>query len=236
MIANRRPAVLLLPAMLTDQDLYGPQTEALAARAGFVPRLVAEPSMGRGVAAALRDAPARFAIVGTSFGANLALEIALSAPDRVLGLCLAGCNPGPHGDPIFGRKLGESVRAGRFDAVVDELAVDIVEPSGPNAGTALDSFRAMALHLGAPVFLAQNEALIGRADRWADLGRIACPVQLLWGEEDRFAGVEHGRAMLRAMPQARLLALEACSHLPTLEQPEAITAAIGGWLDRLPAE
>jgi len=93
-----RPDLVLLPAMLCDGDLYRPQIEVLSDLVHPFPRVVAELSMADAARLVLRDAPSRFLLAGMSYGGCLAIEVAITAPQRVAGLWLMGCNPGPHGD------------------------------------------------------------------------------------------------------------------------------------------
>jgi pimeloyl-ACP methyl ester carboxylesterase len=222
--------LVLLPAMLCDEELYHPQIEAVRDVIEALPFVVAEASMAEGAAAILRRAPARFLLAGTSYGANLALEVAATAPARVAGLWLMGCNPGPHDDPEGGRRLTERVEAGEFEAVVEELAERIVAARGANAQTAREGFQRMACRLGARVFRRQNASLIGRCDRRDDLSRMSCPTLLLWGRDDEFSALTNGTTMAGRMPRSRLIVLDNCGHLPTIERPEAVTAAVREWL------
>jgi pimeloyl-ACP methyl ester carboxylesterase len=141
-----------------------------------------------------------------------------------------GCTPGPSSDPAAARLRNDRVQRGEFDAVVDELATAIIYEGGPHATDAARSFRQMARRAGPAVFLLQNTSLLGRRDRRADLTRIACPALLVWGREDRFAAVQHGAEMGALIPGARSVVLDRCGHLPTLEQPDAITALAREWL------
>lgn len=73
----------------------------------------------------LARAPSKLVVVGTSYGGNLALEIALVAPDRISGLWRMGCDPGA---PQTG---GPDLAAGLEvppDAVIDMLAGLVVRP------------------------------------------------------------------------------------------------------------
>lgn len=49
-----------------------------------------------------------------------------------------------------------------------------------------------------------------------------------WGGEDAFAGVEKARAIAERVRDARLVVLDNCGHLPTLEQSET-------WVPSVPA-
>jgi pimeloyl-ACP methyl ester carboxylesterase len=216
--------------MLCDEELYGPQIEGLRDLVEPLPLTVSESSMAENVSAVLRYAPARFVLAGTSYGASLALEVAVAAPARVAGLWLMGCNPGPHGDPEAGRRLGERVRAGEFEAVVEELAERVVYGPGPNAAAGRAAVRRMARRTGPAVFERQNASLLDRLDRRDDLPAISCPTLLLWGRDDTFAEVHHGTTMAGLIPRSRLVALDNCGHLPTLEQPAAVTTAVRDWL------
>jgi len=233
-MADQSPRhLVLLPAMLCDEDLYRAQIAALGDLVESLPLVVAEAGMAESAAAVLRRAPARFVLAGTSYGASLALEVAVTAPTRVLGLWLMGCNPGPHGHPEAASRLGGRVEAGEFEAVVEELAQRSVYARGPNGPVAGAAFRRMARRLGPAVFLQQNATLLGRHDRRGNLAGINCPTLLIWGREDDFAEIAHGSLMASWMPRAKLVVLDDCGHLPPIEQPAAVTDAVRTWLGQV---
>ena len=229
------PSLILLPAMLCDDDLYAPQTESLRDLVEARPLVVAAADMTEAVARVLQQAPPRFVLAGTSYGGSLALEVALAAPDRVLGLWLMGCYPGAPRDPEGADRLRQRVQAGEFAAVVAELGDRSVFAAGPNADAARDTFRTMARRLGPKTFLRQHATLSGRQDRRDALAHIACPALLTWGREDAFSDVGHASLMASRIPNAELVVLDACGHLPTLEQPAATTKVARAWLERIEA-
>ena len=63
----------------------------------------------------------------------------------------------------------------------------------------------------------------GLLDRLPD---IAVPVLVIWGEADRMIPVEHGRAYAKAVPGARFHVITEAGHLPQLETPDRLLAAI----------
>ena len=231
--ARPRLPMVCLPAMLCTGDLYEPQLHAWQDLVEPLVLTVAEATMAQAAREVLRHAPPRFLLVGTSYGGNLALEVVATAPSRVTGLWLMGCNPGPPGDPDGSRRRNSHAQRGEFDAIVDELAALIAHEGGPHAREAVDSFRRMARQTGPTVFRRQNASLLGRGDRRADLARIACPTLLVWGREDRFTPIHHGREMSARIPGARLVVLDECGHLPTLERPAATIALGREWLASL---
>lgn len=63
------------------------------------------------------------------------------------------------------------------------------------------------------------------------LAAIKVPSQVLWGESDRIATPEYGRAFAALIPGARFGILERAGHLPQLEQPGTTFAAIDRFLE-----
>lgn len=53
------------------------------------------------------------------------------------------------------------------------------------------------------------------------LGRIGCPVAVLWRALDPWIPLERGRALAEQIPQAGLTVLPGAGHLPQLESPQA---------------
>jgi pimeloyl-ACP methyl ester carboxylesterase len=222
--------LVLLPALLCDAELYAAPLAALKDLADPHVVTVAEPDLARAAALALERAPARFALVGTSAGGNLALEVLAAAPTRITGLWLTGVNPGPHADPGGARLLQQRVRTGDFEGVLDGLAARCVHAAGPRANETLRVLRAMARRAGPDVFMRQSEAVITRRDRWDVLTGLDVPTLVLWGRQDAFASVETARAIAARVRDARLVLLDDCGHLPTLERPDACMPAVRAWL------
>jgi pimeloyl-ACP methyl ester carboxylesterase len=59
---------------------------------------------------------------------------------------------------------------------------------------------------------------------------VRCPTLILWGEEDQWIPVERGRQLQRAIPAARFRAIVHAGHLVQEDAPEAIVAALLGFL------
>jgi pimeloyl-ACP methyl ester carboxylesterase len=58
------------------------------------------------------------------------------------------------------------------------------------------------------------------------LGGVEIPTLVLWGENDRIASPEYGRAYANLIPIARFEVLAEAGHLPQVEQPDAVIRAI----------
>lgn len=59
---------------------------------------------------------------------------------------------------------------------------------------------------------------------------IRCPVQVVWGQDDPWIPIARGRALCDRIGQGRFVALPGVGHLAPLEDPDAVLAAITGFL------
>ena len=96
-------------------------------------------------------------------------------------------------------------------------------------------YLAMIRRAGPDQLIAQNRAVMARADRRADLPRIACPVLVACGEADQITPPEHAREMAAAIAGARLEIVPGAGHMLTLEQPARVAQLLQGWLARIEA-
>lgn len=62
------------------------------------------------------------------------------------------------------------------------------------------------------------------------LGQVRTPTLVLWGRRDQTTPLENGRRFARELPQARLLIIEGALHRPHVTHPEAVAAAITGFV------
>ena len=81
---------------------------------------------------------------------------------------------------------------------------------------------------GGPLTVAGFAEMLADAPAMADsglarrLGAVTKPTLVVWGESDRIADPDYGRAMAGAIPHAQFLLLPAAGHLPQIEQPSAL--------------
>ncbi|MFK7966681.1 MAG: alpha/beta fold hydrolase [Burkholderiaceae bacterium] len=62
-------------------------------------------------------------------------------------------------------------------------------------------------------------------------GLIRCPVSIVWGALDPWIPLDRGRALAKLVKPVSFLELPDAGHLPQLEQPEQVLAAIDSFLD-----
>lgn len=226
--------LVLLPGMMCDARLYGPQVAALSGRVPLhLAPVTGQASVEALAAEILAGAPARFALAGLSMGGIVAMEIFRQAPDRVDRLALLDTNPRAELDDVRQRREPqiEKVRAGGLAEIMrDELKPNYLA-NGPLRQDVLDLCMAMALDLGPEVFERQSRALQTRPDQQETLRRVACPTLVLMGAEDRLCPRDRHELMHRLIAGSTLEIIDGAGHLPTLEQPDAVTAALTTWLD-----
>jgi pimeloyl-ACP methyl ester carboxylesterase len=63
-------------------------------------------------------------------------------------------------------------------------------------------------------------------------GQIEVPTLLLWGRQDPVVPLALGERLARELPNARLVVLERCGHVPSEERPEEALRAVLGFLDQ----
>ena len=68
-----------------------------------------------------------------------------------------------------------------------------------------------------------------RLDRF--LPRVTNTALIVWGRDDRIVPVECGEQYRRLLPDARLVVLERCGHLPPVEQPDVFADLVIGFLE-----
>ncbi|WP_298816195.1 alpha/beta fold hydrolase [uncultured Roseibium sp.] len=226
--------LVLLPGMMCDARLYGPQIAELS---GEVPLHLAPVTGHESVRELaedlLQNAPPRFALAGLSMGGIVAMEVVRQAPERVVRLALLDTNPRAELDEVKkGREPQiDKVRAGSLkDVMRDELKPNYLA-NGPRRQDVLDLCMDMALDLGAGVFERQSRALQTRPDQQDTLAGVTCPTLVLMGAEDRLCPLDRHELMHDLISGSTLTIVEGAGHLPTLEQPDAVNEAFKTWLE-----
>ncbi len=223
--------LIMIPAFGCNARLYEPQIKALEKTfriRTIVPTASRYETM---VAEVLQQAPDEFAILGTSMGGRVALEVALAAPERVTGLCVIGAGAGPVADQAAGLRRSERIRNGEREQVIAEMAAMIAHEQGPSGPSTRQAFIDMAMAMDAEQLARQSDALAHRVNRWDELEEVEALTLCLWGEHDKFSPAADGLRLAEAVQLGSYVELPNCGHFPTLEYPEAATEAISLWLE-----
>jgi len=225
--------LLLLPGMMCDGRLFGPQAKAIAAERDVVHGdITGAADMGTLARQVLVAAPRRFALAGLSMGGIVAMEVIRQAPERVTRLALLDTNPRAELPEVQARRGPqiEAVRSGGLERVMREELKPNYLTEGPRHDEILDLCMAMALSLGSEVFERQSIALRDRPDQQESLRGVKVPTLILCGRQDALCPVERHERMHDLIAGSRLVIVEEAGHMPTLERPGAVTEALSGWL------
>ena len=162
-------------------------------------------------------------IVGLSMGGGIAQALALDFPGRVASLTLMATSPGGDGLPPMSEELRAAFSGGVAEpdwsdraAVIDYLVADARMYAAPSRTFEEEVMRALlsrvydrTVNMASAMnnFIAESV----REPR-KDLATVTAPTLVLHGTEDPLFPYEHGRAMARAIPGARLVPLERTGH------------------------
>jgi pimeloyl-ACP methyl ester carboxylesterase len=224
-------SLILIPAFGCDARLYQPQMKVFGDDWNLKVWVATEDRYDKMVQEVLQQAPDTFAILGTSMGGRLALEVALAAPDRVEALCIIGAGAGAVADQAAGLKRSARIRAGEKTTVISEMANIVSHVPGPRGPSTRQAFIEMGMACDDTLLARQSDALAHRIDLWDRLEEIECPTLCLWGEHDQFSSAKDGLRIAEAVHYGSYVELPDCGHFPTLEYPEEATEAIAMWLD-----
>jgi pimeloyl-ACP methyl ester carboxylesterase len=171
----------------------------------------------------------RASLVGHSGSCLVARRVAEVFPERVARLVLIGA-PGSLGDNEEELALQTAVR-GLRDPVPVQFARELQGAAAhvPLPEAFFERLVAESLKLPARVWRSALEGLFA-FDDGADLGRIAAPTLLIWGEWDRWLPGEEEDQLAAAIPGARVLVYPATGHSPNWERPELVAADLDAFM------
>ncbi len=226
--------VLFIPGILSDARIFLPQIVHLGAKHAIQ---IALPAQGETVeqmsGAVLATAPPKFALVGHGLGAAVALDILRRDMDRVTRVALIGADPLAEAPNIAASREARIVAAksGRLsEAITSEFPPESFAPS-PWRSDIMALLQDMGLTLGEGVFMRQSRALQRRPDQQKTLRRAMLPALVIAGEHDPVAPVRRQDFTAALFPYGKLVTIAESGHLPMLEQPEAVTAALEDFLN-----
>lgn len=176
-----------------------------------------------------------FTVVGHSWGASVALAVSLEAPKRVNRIALYSAwvyeeqlpttflwaRAGGLGEVLFSlyykQRLEDRVAYAYYDATqIPQDRIDRVEEMFDRPGTTAAALAAV------------------RGQRYAAMQRryrnIRQPTLLVWGREDRITTLSFGERLSRDLPNAELLVIPYCGHIPMREAASKSTRALATFI------
>lgn len=230
--------LVLIPGFMADARSFMPQIARLGAER---PLVVLTPGLGdsaeRIAAEHAPQLPARFAILAHGLGGNIAIEILRKRPEAVSRIALIATDPLPESPQLAAAQeaLLVAAKTGHMaDCIAQMLPAAALHPA-PWRDEILALVQDMAATLGPDQFQRQLRVLQRRPDQQKTLRKANVPTLILAGEADTIVPRRRAEFLAAMMPQGCLEVIAQAGHLPQLEQPEAVTAALQTFLaGRLP--
>ena len=226
--------LVFVPGLMCDARLFLPQMVALGERWACQ---VILPVQGETVEEmsqyVLDQAPARFALIGLGLGGAVALDVLRRAAERVTRVVLISTPPLAE-TPQMAMTRDERILAARAGRLAGALAAEVPGAAladGAWRGEVLALVQDMGLALGEGVFVRQSRALQRRPDQQKTMRRSKVPALIMGGAADTVLPVKRQEFTAGLMPWGRFCVIPDAGHLPPLEQPEAVSAAIAEFLN-----
>jgi pimeloyl-ACP methyl ester carboxylesterase len=128
--------------------------------------------------------------------------------------------PMPVPEPVVRQVVG---RAYRLLAFADASGIDrgVIDSFTSHIRTKADAVR----------ILSAGRRLLPELDQCFELGRVRCPVLVIWGDRDRMVSIGGAQRLLAEVPHAKLETLEGVGHCPQLEAPRRVAELLAGFCD-----
>jgi pimeloyl-ACP methyl ester carboxylesterase len=244
------PAVVFSHGTLMDRTMFAPQVEALA----DAYRVVCFDSRARAGSAErshdLRDLVAdcvrlldglgieRCVLAGMSVGGFMALELALAHPERLDGLILIDAMAQaytPEEQAAYGEEFGKLDADGPVPREWAEWAAPYCfgETTARENPQLIEEWIDRWCRLPARSVYREGFSWLHKDDLSGRVATITVPTLALHGVEDVPIPLERGRAMVAAMPNARLVEVPGAGHTSNLENPPIVNRAIRDFLDQI---
>lgn len=234
------PHIILLPGNMCDARLWRGGDSAImqslcdhGMTSVFDADLTQDDSIAAMAERALSATQGPLLPIGFSMGAIVAVEMAKLAPERIMGLVLAGYNATADlPERAAHRPIQQAeVRADGLERVlVEELKPNYLAAQNRGNDALLELLRDMGMGLGADVFIRQSEALRLRGDRRAVLAALDVPVLYLCGTEDALCPPAWHRNWADLTRKACFEEIAGAGHMVPLEAPAAFSQILDHWL------
>ena len=169
------------------------------------------------------------ALAGHSFGGLVAAEIAAAAPQSVSRLVLI--------DPVGLWRDDLPVQNWMVLAEKARRPSLFADPEGDAAKRFFAVPSEPAERVDTLAQIVWSQACTGKfvwpiADRGFSrrAHRIAAPTLIVWGQQDRIIAAAYAREFAKRIAGARVQMIDRAGHLPQLEQSDAVTKAVRGFL------
>jgi pimeloyl-ACP methyl ester carboxylesterase len=179
----------------------------------------------------------RVHLVGHSFGANIALQFALTTPERVGGLALLGSALGPGSAQFLAETAQQALPRLQGGDAAGALAVWLTGAFGPGFRPVLERALPGSWQLAVADAPTPFGVELPALQQWPvgpdDLARVGVPTLSLVHQEERWSGFGEIHELLRArVPGCEATTVELSSHLLQIADPPAMAEPVAAFVSR----
>ena len=174
--------------------------------------------------------------VGLSMGGFVGLRIGIRRPDLLKSLTLIESSSHPQSKDSVGRYrlLGFVARWIGLRVIVNPVMEIMFGHKFRNDSKRTDLKREWEKHLLSNDRVGITRALSGVINRQGvtdQLGQINTPTLIIVGDQDTALPLKESQTMHAGIPNSKLVVIPGAGHTSTVEEPEAVTAAMTDFLD-----
>lgn len=224
------PPLILLAGMNCSADLW----TGCGLEEALTPPLT-QRSIDAQIDLLLAELPRRFVLGGLSLGANVAMALAVRAPERVAGLCVTSANAKA---PTSAQLQSWRDWAARLDAgerprdLQAEIVADLLWPAAARDRPDLvERTLAMADATGSHDLRSQLLMQSTRTDLRPALTKVAVPTLVVSGARDTICPPEFLTEIASVLPHGSVVTLDG-GHLLPMERPQAFGELVRSWRQR----
>lgn len=225
--------LVLIPPMMCDARVFYAQLASLSADTPitFAPITGGE-RMEELASQILSWMPPKFALAGMGMGGMVAMEVLRPAPERVTRVAFIATNAQADTPEISALREPNIVvaKSGRLDdAMQSEVNPAWLSP-GPYRMDVVSLLSDMAHAMGPDIYVRQSRAMQRRKDQQNIMRRIKQPALVMCGDHDGQNTLRRHEFIAELIPYAQLEVIPHAGQMPTLENPDAVTAALRRWM------
>jgi 3-oxoadipate enol-lactonase len=172
--------------------------------------------------------------VGLSMGGMIGQTLALKAPQLFtsLVLCDTSSRIPPEAKPLWDERIHTAETKGMDPLVEGTLSRWFTAPFKEKGGPVVETVRGMIRSTPVAGYIGCCQAISGLnfTDR---ISAIRVPTMIIVGEDDQGTPVAASKVMNEQIKGSELVILKSAAHLSNMEQPEAFTRALTGFLGKV---
>ena len=153
-------------------------------------------------------------VFGNSMGGQIALNIALQAPERTAALVLTGSAG------LLERGFSNSMPLNPTCDYIRERIMEIFYDPALATDELVGEIHALLQKNRNKLRLVKLARALKQQNLYDELPRVVCPVLLIWGRNDRITPLRVAKTFADRLPNARLKVLDECGHAPNIERPD----------------